>query len=101
MSAKDQPPLPDLIATGTTQQTATQAYGSVVVVLSVAAGAGIIMPMDYKSRRVYNRGANTLSVYPPSGGQWEALGVNQPAGVDTNNGSATFHMVTAKQGYIS
>lgn len=93
-------------ATGTTQATAAVISvpngtdGARVVVTTVTAGSGIILPTDRQERRVFNRGASVLSVYPPVGGQWETLGVNQPGGVAVG-GSATFHMATSTQGYIA
>ena len=95
-----------VIAAGTTQVTATVISapngtdGARIVVTTTPTGSGVILPADLQERRVFNRGANLLSAYPPVGGQWEALGVNQPAGIDVG-GSATLHMATKTQGYIA
>lgn len=89
-----------VVAAGSTQATAPLATAARIVVTSTPLNAGIILPADLQERRVFNRGSSTLSVYPPVGGQWETLGVNQPGGVAVN-GSATFHMATATQGYIA
>lgn len=62
-------------------------------------GGGITLPADLMPRRVINAGANVASVYPPSGGQWFALGANNPGGVAIG-GSAEFQMSTPTQGYV-
>jgi hypothetical protein len=68
-------------ALGTTQATAQAVYGDNVVVTTAAASSGVILsgnagfaPGD--DVFVANQGANALTVYPPVGGQINALGAN-------------------------
>lgn len=68
-------------AAGTTQATAAVCYGDNIWVTTCAAGAGIILSTNSAfgpgdDVYVTNQGANTLTVYPPVGGQINALGVN-------------------------
>lgn len=69
-----------LTATGTTQATALAVYGDNVIVSTTAAGTGVILagPAFGPGDDVFvaNQGANALLVYPPSGGQMNAAGVN-------------------------
>lgn len=60
-----------LVAAGATQATATNAYSDVNVVTTVAAATGVILPPQREvgdTVEVTNLGANSLSVYPPLGG---------------------------------
>lgn len=67
-------------AAGTTQGTATVAYGDNIVVTTCAAGAGIILggpgfgPGD--DITVSNQGANPLTLYPPVGASINGLAAN-------------------------
>ena len=67
-------------AAGTTQGTAASVYGDNVVVTTAASSSGVILsgPAFGPGDDVFitNQGANTLSVYPPVGGQINALGAN-------------------------
>lgn len=64
-------------ATGTNQATALTVTADVVVCTTVAAGTGVITnPANGVRQKIYNRGANVLTVYPLLGSQIEALGVN-------------------------
>jgi hypothetical protein len=90
----------NVTAAGNTQGTATPVTAQRIFATTVAPGTGIQLPADLAPRRVFNRGANTLSVYPPNGAEWELLGANNPAGVAAG-GSAEFQMVSAGQGYVA
>ena len=89
-----------LTAAGTTQATALGVYTDNVIVTTCAAGAGVILqgPSFGQGDSVFcqNLGANALLVYPPVGGQINALALNAgfsvPAGksvllVSTGNGN--------------
>ena len=56
-------------AAGTTQATATALKTSNAFVTTVAASAGVILEnaSHRDSQRVYNAGANALTIYPPVG----------------------------------
>ena len=73
----------NVTAAGTTQGTATSAYGDNVVVTNCAAGAGIILsgnagfaPGDDVA--VINQSANAVNVYPPLGGIINGQAANAP-----------------------
>lgn len=57
-------------AAGTDFSTATPLTQPASVITTVAAGTGVILPSQY-SAAIVNRGANTLTVYPPAGGTIE------------------------------
>lgn len=88
-------------ATGTNQATSTVLTAQINIVTSVASGTGIQLPL-YNSGggaipvgtpiTVYNRGANILTAYPPSGYEIETLGSNNPVTVAIN-GNATFTLI--------
>ena len=69
-------------AAGTTQATAQAVYGDNVVVAVCAAGAGVIPSTNNAGFGpgdeifISNQGANACLVYPPVGGQINALGTN-------------------------
>lgn len=68
-----------LSAAGTTQGTATEVTTSTAAFSTVASGAGAVLDNEAvggDAQLVYNGGANALSVYPPSGAQINALGLN-------------------------
>lgn len=85
---------------GSTQGTATPLTASINIATTVASGTGFILPLitpdgnPIKSGteiKLFNRGVNTASLYPPLGGQIEALGTNNPSGVAPGgNAIATF-----------
>lgn len=71
-----------LSAAGTTQGTATALTKRVNVVATAAASSGVILSASLPDEQIIiNRGANTVNVYPPVGGQIDALGVNVAATV--------------------
>lgn len=79
-----------LTAAGTTQATAYPMQRMTSQWFStVAAGAGAIIPTGMaagEGLRVYNAGANSLTVYPPVGGEINALGAN--VGISVPSGSS-------------
>jgi hypothetical protein len=88
-------------AAGTTQGTATAVTTTIAVVTTVAANSGVILPAGATQPvRVLNRGANTLNVYPQTGGQIEALGANAAATVAVGAG-VTFLPVSSTQWYAA
>ena len=71
-------------AAGTNQSTATLLVESTSIVTTVGAGTGVRLPLtptvSAKDRmHVANHGANTLAVYPPTGGALSANTANVPA----------------------
>jgi len=72
------------IALGTTQDTATVIVTQATVFTEVASGGAALLPSSNSSMIwliVFNRGDNTLFVYPPRGCIIDALGVNTPIGI--------------------
>ena len=68
-------------AAGATQGTATALTSSINIVTTVAASTGVSLPTPSQGGveiTVVNNGANTLNVYPASGGTIESLAVNVP-----------------------
>lgn len=71
-----------LNATGTTQAGAAPLLYELTQMLTVPAGAGVILPRANVAARqsvrktVWNFGASTLKVYPPENGQIDALGID-------------------------
>ena len=70
----------NVTAAGSTQATATPVYGDCVVVTTTAASTGVILSGPAFTQGddcvVANLGASALLVYPPVGGQINALAVN-------------------------
>lgn len=89
-----------LSGAGSTQATATPLTASINIANTVASGTGFILPVTTPSGnpikagteiKLFNRGTHTASLYPPSGGQIEALGTNNPSGIAVNgNAIATY-----------
>lgn len=73
-------------AAGTTQGTATTLNAAVNVIGTAAASSGVILPSCEVSDQVwvYNGGANTLTVYPDSSSQINAVAVNSGVSLATN-----------------
>lgn len=75
-------PATALTATGATPGGALQLTANFNQVTTVSAGTGVRLPSAGGNNVtgapcvVFNRGANTLNVYPPSGGEIDALGVD-------------------------
>jgi hypothetical protein len=82
-------------AAGTTQGTATALTAELTRVNSGANNSGVILPTSGlgRSMKVYNATANTILVYPPSGGTINALAGNAAFSLSTQTG-ATFNAVT-------
>jgi len=74
-----------IVASGASQSTATLLTTQMNVVNNVGSGTGVLLePVSAGTFvRVFHRasGGHTLSVYPPSGQQIEALGTNSPSGM--------------------
>jgi len=65
-------------AAGTTQGTGTALTNDYNVITTAAASSGVVLPTATAGRRVVivNKGANTLTIYPASGGYIDALALN-------------------------
>jgi len=83
----------NVTATGSTQATAVSTYADITVVTTAAASTGIIIAgatfQAGDGLIVHNLGANPVLVYPPVGGQINALAVN-----------AGFSVAAGKQSFI-
>lgn len=79
----------NITATGTNQAGAYLITKAVTIFDTVAPGAGTVLPpwSENDHRKIINRGANSLLLYPASGAQLEALGANNP-GTITSGGAA-------------
>ena len=85
-----------ITAAGATQGTATAITTSNNVVSTVAAGTGVVLPTPAKAGfrlTVENRGANTLSVYPASGGTIDGAAAN--AAVSIPAGAAATYLAAS------
>lgn len=73
-------------AAGTTQGTATSLTASNNFVSTAAASSGVILAamMPNESQTVYNGGANTLTVYPPTGSKINNTATNGGVSLATN-----------------
>lgn len=98
-----------LSGSGSTQGTATPLTASINIATNVASGTGFILPLITPDGntikagteiKLFNRGANTASLYPPSGAQIESLGTNNPSGI-APNGNAIATFAGAAQWWIS
>ena len=81
-----------VVATGTNQATAYQIIRKHTVFGTVANGTAGVLPSAYSSGTeitIFNRGANVLLIFPGTGDQIEAYGVNQAVAV-APGGDATF-----------
>lgn len=90
-------------AAGTTQAGATAVYGDNVVITTAAASSGVILsgnagfgPGD--DVFIANQGANAVLVYPPVGGQINALGANAGFSIAAGK-AASFRSTGASQFY--
>ncbi len=82
-------------AAGTVQGDATVLTSLVNFVSTVAANAGVILSAG-PSQLVYNGGANTLKVYPPSGAKINQVTTNSPIVLAINT-AIQFWYVSATQ----
>jgi hypothetical protein len=88
-----------ITAAGSTQGTATAIYSDVNVVSTAAASTGVLLPSNRSAGdtvEVVNLGANSLSVYPPTGGNINNGAANAAFAVASTKG-AVFRQVTATQ----
>lgn len=86
------PGVSNMVATGTTPQTATQIYAKYSVFTTVAAGAYAQLPQSNASQIalvIMPRGGQNLNVIPDPGGQIENYGTNVAVQV-ADGGNATF-----------
>jgi len=83
-------------AAGTTQATATSLTSNVNVIGTAAASSGVVLPASEAGDviEVYNQGANSLSVYPLSGENINALSANAAFAVAAGK-AASFRKVSA------
>ena len=70
--------LTSINAAGTTQATATLITSDLVLVGTVAASSGVVLPLSSIGRRIVirNSGVNDLRIYPNTGAQINTLGTN-------------------------
>jgi hypothetical protein len=83
--------------------TPTLLVGTWIQVTTCPAGGGVIFPAGLSPGTVLfvtNQGANPLLVFPPTGGQWNALGANVAWLIDSGL-SQTFSLFTSTQGYTA
>lgn len=87
-------------AAGTTQATGTALTSDFVVVTTVAASAGVVLPTATVGRRIVlvNKGANALAVYPATGAAIDALGANVAISIPVG-GIIEFNASTTTQWY--
>lgn len=88
-----------LTAAGTNQGTALSLTASLNTVTTVAANTGVVLysaQVNGPPQVVYNGGANTLNVYPPTGGNINQLAANTPIILPINT-AATFWRATSTQ----
>jgi hypothetical protein len=88
------PPNLAVAAAGTTQATATQLTSDSVVVTTVGASSGVILPNRTGEFFVANGTVTTLTVYPPVGSTFAGGGLTVNQGKAVTNG-LTLRAVTA------
>lgn len=84
-------------AAGTTQGTATALTTDYNNVTTVAANAGVILPVAALAGRaitVKNNGVNSLNIYPPSGGTIDALAANTALSIPPGSTEAFSYVTT-------
>ena len=89
-------------AAGTTQGTATALTAANNNISTVAASAGVKLPAVQPGDvvAVFNAGANTLTVYPPTSAAFNALAVNAGVLLGTNT-YAEFNCVTSTLWFVN
>ena len=86
-----------VVAYGSSQSNATLLTSQTNTVTIVPPGSGVILPaLVYTKIVVFNRGLNSLLVYPPIGAQFENYGFNQPICITVND-AAEFTFVSSTQ----
>jgi hypothetical protein len=85
-----------LTATGNSQATALALSADINYVTTVAASTGVILPPmnPGDSINIYNKGANTLAVYPPVGGAINSVATNGAYNVATTTPYAELYCIT-------
>lgn len=90
-----------LTATGSTQGTALRLTGQLNVVATVATGTGVMLPnLIGVPVYVYNRGANTLNVYPPGSSIIDGNAASAPVTIAAG-ATANYVGVSATQWFTS
>ena len=88
---------PTVSAAGTTQGTGTAITADVVIVSTVASGAGVTLPLvGHGSMVVYNAGANPLKIYPGLGAAINQLSANSAVTLPINT-VMTFYWASVTQ----
>ncbi len=88
-------------AAGNSQGTATVLSAQYNELTTVNAATGVVIPATIGlTTYIFQRGANTLAVYPPSGGQIDAAGLNASVSL-LSGATGRYTMVSATQGYSS
>jgi hypothetical protein len=84
-----------IAAAGSSQGDATPITALINVVTTVGVGTGVVLPASSRlfNRRIVNHGANTLKIYPNSGGTINGLGTNVP--ITIASGGTSVLLVTA------
>lgn len=91
--------VPTLVtASGSTQANATVLTAPFSIATTVASGTGVVVPVSGYSK-VWNFGANSLSVYPPSGAGFNGLGTNIAVTVGVS-GALDVYMANSTTGYV-
>lgn len=99
----------NIAAAGTTQATAFPLAANMNGVTTTPAGSGVLLPALDKASfplaagttvKVYNRGANTLNVYPPAGMQINSQGANTAVQL-ISSGVGTYDYIGGTQWYVS
>lgn len=92
---------PAVSAAGSNQGSATALTAQFNAVTTVGSGQGVILAATLAlAQTVWNRGLNSLLVYPPSGAQIDGLGTNNPATISTLS-YGTYVMTSTIQGYTA
>lgn len=91
-----------VVAAGSTSADATLLNGcQYQEIVTVGSGEGVRLPvMLGLTQTVYNRGANTLLVYPPTGSRWGAASIDAGHSI-TAGSAASFSQKTSTQGYVT
>lgn len=89
-------------AAGTNSGTATVLTSQTNVITTVASGTGVRLPAGMRTV-VMHRGVNTLAIYPPTGGQIEALGTDVAFSLQPGQDCSFVFPSTGSptQGYVS
>ena len=88
---------------GTVQANATAITKEVNVVSTVASGAGVVLPTAVAGMeiKIVNTAANSLLVYPASGGTINSLALNAAHTIGANSMMLTYTATSATQWYVN